>query len=169
MRVLALALLVPLQAFAQSPPPDDYTLLGVGVRSRPAYDGSASQTADLIPVVRYYGKPLFARTTQGILEGGARAEVAPGLALGAQIAYEAGRKKSESGFLRERNVPDIAPGASVGVHAEWDTKLGPAPPRAPAHAPPAVARRRAQPPDRKSTHLNSRHQILSSPVLFLQK
>jgi len=127
MRVLALALLVPLQAFAQSPPPDDYTLLGVGVRSRPAYDGSASQTVDLIPVVRYYGKPLFARTTQGILEGGARTEVAPGLALGAQIAYEAGRKKSESGFLRDRNVPDIAPGASVGVHAEWDTKLGPAP------------------------------------------
>src|SRR5258708_20480502 len=105
MRVLALALLVPLQAFAQSPPPDDYTLLGVGVRSRPAYDGSASQTADLIPVVRYYAKPLFARTTQGILEGGARPEGPPALALAAHIAYKAGPKKSATGVLREPNVP----------------------------------------------------------------
>jgi outer membrane scaffolding protein for murein synthesis (MipA/OmpV family) len=127
MRLLALALLVPLQLFAQTAPPEDYTLIGAGVRTRPAYDGSASQTVDLIPVLRYYGKTLFARTTQGILEGGARTEVAPGLALGAQLAYEAGRKRSESDFLRDNNVPDIDPGASLGVHVEWDTKLGPAP------------------------------------------
>src|SRR6266850_1484085 len=126
-RLSILALLAPLAAIAQTAPPEDYTLIGAGVRTRPAYDGSASQTVDVIPVVRYYGKPLFARTTQGILEGGVRTEVAPGLALGAQLAYEAGRKKSESGFLRERDVADIDPGASVGVHAEWDTKLGPAP------------------------------------------
>ena len=127
MRPLALALLLPLQVFAQTPPPEDYTLLGAGVRTRPAYDGSASQTVDVIPVVRYYGKPLFARTTQGILEGGARTELAPGLALGAQLAYEAGRKRSESDFLRNNNVADIDPGASVGVHAEWDVKVGPVP------------------------------------------
>jgi outer membrane scaffolding protein for murein synthesis (MipA/OmpV family) len=132
MKFLALAIVVtmqlfPLQVFAQTPPPEDYTLIGAGVRTRPAYDGSGSQTTDLIPVLRYYGKPLFARTTQGILEGGARTEIAPGLALGAQLAYEAGRKKSESGFLRERDVPDIDPGASVGAHLEWDTKAGPAP------------------------------------------
>ncbi len=116
MRFPALALLVtmqlsPLQVFAQDAPPEDDTLLGAGVRTRPAYDGSASQVTDLIPVVRYYGKPLFARTTQGILEGGARTEVAPGLALGAQLANEAGRKRSESDLLRDRNVPDIVPGA----------------------------------------------------------
>jgi len=127
MRLLALALLVPLQAFAQSPPPEDYTLLGAGVRSRPAYDGSASRTVDLIPVVRYYGKTLFARTTQGILEGGARAELAPGLAIGAQLAYEAGRKKSEASFLRDNDVPDVGASASVGAHVEWDTTVGPAP------------------------------------------
>ena len=127
MRFLALAFLLPLQVFAQTAPPEDYTLLGAGVRTRPAYDGSASQAVDLIPVVRYYGKPLFARTTQGILEGGVRAELAPGLALGAQLAYEAGRKRSEADFLRNNNVPDIDPGASVGVHAEWDVKLGPVP------------------------------------------
>ena len=127
MKRLLLALLVPLPVLAQTTPPEDYTLIGAGVRTRPAYDGSSSQTTDVIPVLRYYGKPLFARTTQGMLEGGVRTEVSPGLALGAQLAYEAGRKGSEAGFLRDRNVPDIDWGASAGLHAEWDPKLGPAP------------------------------------------
>ena len=118
MRILLCVLLLPLAALAQSAP-DDYTLIGAAVRSRPEYDGSNSQTVDLIPVLRYYGKPWFARTTQGILEGGARATLAPGLAIGAQLAYEAGRKAS--------GVPELDPGASFGVHLEWDTKLGPAP------------------------------------------
>ena len=125
-RALAFVLGVPLAALAQSLP-QDTVLLGAGVRSRPAYDGSASQRGDLIPVVRYYGKPWFARTTQGLLEGGARIELAPGLNLGAQIVYEAGRIASESDFLRSHNVADINPGASFGLHVEWDGKLGPAP------------------------------------------
>ncbi len=102
--------LTPLAALAQTPLPD-YRWLGAGARTRPAYDGSASQVTDLIPSVRYYGKPWFARTTQGILEGGARIEVTPGLHLGAQLAYE----------------PDIKAGASAGVHAEWDQRIGPMP------------------------------------------
>ena len=127
MKRLLLALLLPLPVLAQTAPPEDYTLIGVGVRTRPAYDGSSSQTTDVIPVLRYYGKPLFARTTQGILEGGIRTEVSPGLAVGAQLAYEAGRERSESNFLSNNNVPDIDWSASAGIHAEWDTKLGPAP------------------------------------------
>ena len=124
--VLALLAAVPLSAFAQSPTPDP-TLIGAGVRTRPAYDGSAAQRTDLIPTVRYYGGPWFARTTQGILEGGARMEVSRGLHVGAQLAYEGGRLASESDLLKNNNVPDIKPGASVGLHIEWDQKLGPAP------------------------------------------
>src|SRR5213083_807172 len=124
--VLALLPIVPLAARAQSAPPD-YAYVGAGVRTRPAYDGSAAQRTDLIPTVRYYGKPWFARTTQGILEGGARTELARGLNVGAQLAYEGGRLASESDFLRSNNVPDINPGASVGLHVEWDQKLGPVP------------------------------------------
>ena len=90
------------------------TLLGAGVRSRPDYDGASSRTLDLIPVVRYYGKPWFARTTQGILEGGIRAALAQGLEVGMQLAYEQGPL-------------DKDPGASLGVHLEWDGRLGPAP------------------------------------------
>jgi outer membrane scaffolding protein for murein synthesis (MipA/OmpV family) len=123
---LALLLIVPLAALAQSALPE-YAWIGAGVRTRPAYDGSAAQRTDLIPTVRYYGKPWFARTTQGILEGGARMELAQGLNIGAQLAYEGGRLASESDFLRSKNVPDINPGASVGLHLEWDRKLGPVP------------------------------------------
>ena len=116
-------LIVPIAAFAQNAPPD-YAWIGAGVRTRPAYDGSAAQRTDLIPTVRYYGRPWFVRTTQGIFEGGARTEVARGLNIGAQLAYEGGRLASESDFLRNNNVPDINPGASVGLHVDWDQKLG---------------------------------------------
>jgi MipA family protein len=125
-KFLLLASLAPLAAQAQMQAPD-YNWLGAGVRTRPAYDGSAAHETELIPSVRYFGKPWFARTTQGILEGGARLAITPDLHLGAQIAYEAGRKSGEAEFLASRNVPDIDPGASAGVHAEWDSRLGPAP------------------------------------------
>jgi len=123
---LALLLIAPLAALAQSTLPE-YAWIGAGVRTRPAYDGSAAQRTDLIPTVRYYGHPWFVRTTQGILEGGARTELARGLNVGAQLAYEGGRLANESDFLRSNKVPDIDPGASVGLHVEWDQKLGPVP------------------------------------------
>jgi outer membrane scaffolding protein for murein synthesis (MipA/OmpV family) len=89
-------------------------LLGAGARNRPVFDGSADQTTDLIPVLRYYGKPWFARTTQGVLEGGARFALKPGLDGGVQLAYEQGPRDGD-------------PGASLGLHMELDTKIGPAP------------------------------------------
>jgi len=103
-----LLLLVPFQAF-----PDEI-LLGAGVRNRPVFDGSGDQTTDLVPVVRYYGRPWFARTTQGILEGGARFALKPGLDGGVQLAYEQGPRDGD-------------PGASIGVQLEYNTALGPAP------------------------------------------
>jgi outer membrane scaffolding protein for murein synthesis (MipA/OmpV family) len=120
MRPLALAalLLVPAAALAAEPPPQEDlgTLLGLGVRSRPDYDGASKQELEPIPVIRYYGRTLFARTTQGILEGGVRKEFLTGLAAGVQLAYEGGNDRT-----------DVDPGASIGAHLEWDTKVGPAP------------------------------------------
>lgn len=121
-----LLLIAPLAALAQIAP-EDYTLVGVAVRSRPAYDGSDSQRADLIPVLRYFGKPWFARTTQGVLEGGARWALAPSVDAGVQLVYEEGRKTSESELLRSLGLPDVDPGVSVGAHVEWDFNIGPAP------------------------------------------
>ena len=107
---LLLALALPLAAAAQ----DDDTLFGAGVRTRPKFDGSSERTVDLIPVVRYYGRPWFARTTQGLLEGGARWNLRPGLDTGVQLAYEQGPL-------------DHDPDASIGVHLEADGTIGPAP------------------------------------------
>lgn len=92
------------------------TLLGAGVRLRPEYDGASKQELQPIPIVRYYGRTLFARTTQGILEGGARLELGSGLVAGAQVAYEEGNDRT-----------GLDPGASYGLHMELDTKLGPVP------------------------------------------
>jgi len=118
-RWIAVLVLLPAVALAQqdSPPQDDLgTLLGIGVRSRPDYDGASKQEVEPIPVIRYYGQTLFARTTQGILEGGARREFLPGFAAGVQLAYEDGNDRT-----------DLDAGASFGLHAELDTKIGPAP------------------------------------------
>lgn len=110
--LVSFLLLLPALACAQ----DDFTLLGLGVRSLPEYDGSSNQELELIPVVRYYGRTLFARTTQGTLEGGARWALTPGLHAGVQLSYVGGNDRT-----------DVDPGAALGVHAEWDTKVGPAP------------------------------------------
>jgi MipA family protein len=112
-KLLAALLCLPGLALAQE---DLGTLLGAGIRSRPEYDGASKQELEPIPLVRYYGPMLFARTTQGILEGGARGELARGLAVGAQLAYEGGNDRT-----------DVDWGASYGLHIEWDTRVGPAP------------------------------------------
>src|SRR5512134_611589 len=111
-RFLVVLLFLPAAALAS----DLGTLLGAGVRLRPEYDGASKDELQPIPVVRYYGRTLFARTTQGILEGGARAELVKGLFAGVQLAFEEGNDRT-----------DLDPGASYGVHLEWDTSVGPAP------------------------------------------
>jgi outer membrane protein len=124
MRFLWVLLLAPISAFAQFIP-EDYTLVGLAVRTRPAYDGSETQRTDVIPVLRYYGQPWFARTTQGVLEGGARWYIVRDqLYFGVQLAYEEGRKTSESDLLESLGLPDLHSGASVGAHVEWDSKIG---------------------------------------------
>ena len=56
-----------------------------------------------------------------------RIELVPGLHAGAQVAYEPGRERRESDFLKDHRVPDVDRGASVGVHLEWDHQFGPVP------------------------------------------
>jgi outer membrane scaffolding protein for murein synthesis (MipA/OmpV family) len=117
-------LILPLGARAEL---SDESLIGPGLRSRPAYDGSNAQRWELVPVIRRLGQPLFIRSTQGVMEAGLRVELAPGLHLGAQLAYESGRRSGESEFLRGHHVADIQAGASVGVQMEFDHRFGPVP------------------------------------------
>lgn len=104
---LAVGLILSLGAQAQD------TLLGAGVRSRPDYDGSREQQTDFVPVIRYYGRPWFARTTQGVLEAGLRAELDKEFWAGAQLAYEP-----------EFDPAGEGAGLSAGLHLEWDRQLG---------------------------------------------
>lgn len=122
--IFSFGLIVPLTALAEL---SNDSLLGPGLRSRPAYLGSASQRLELVPVIRYFGQPWFARSTQGVLEAGVRMEFVPGLHAGAQLAYESGRQTSESDFLKDHHVADIDREVSVGLHVEWDHKFGPMP------------------------------------------
>jgi outer membrane protein len=113
------------QASDQAPMPS--TIIGGGIWARPAYVGSDERVLAAIPALRYYGTPWFARTTQGMLEGGTRAELLDGLVVGTQLAYEGGRDSKESDFLKLHQVANLAASVSYGVHAEWDAKLGRAP------------------------------------------
>lgn len=97
------------------------------MRTSPAYDGSASQRVTLVPAIRYFGTGWFARSTQGVLEGGLRFEIEPGLHAGAQLVYEPGRETAESDFLRRHNLSRVDRGASWGGHVEWDHYFGPMP------------------------------------------
>jgi len=120
----SLLLITPAAALAEL---SNDSMIGPGLRWRPAYDGSAVQRTELVPVIRYFGEHWFVRSTQGLLEGGLRAELAPGLHAGAQLAYEPGRVTSESAFLESHGIEDVKRGASVGLHVEWDHKFGPVP------------------------------------------
>ncbi|MEK6209481.1 MAG: MipA/OmpV family protein [Pseudomonadota bacterium] len=110
-------------AFAQDAGKGD-AYVGLGARVRPAYEGADSRRGDAIPYLRLYGEHLFARTTQGILEGGVRSKPAGGVVFGAQLTYEEGRVTDESAFLKAHDFEDIDASASVGVHAEADWKIG---------------------------------------------
>ncbi len=103
------------------------SMLGPGLRSRPAYDGSDSRRTELVPVVRHFGDHWFIRSTQGVFEGGPRAEIAPGLHAALQLAYEPGRLQRESAFLAQHGVADLRAGASLGVQVEWDHLFDPVP------------------------------------------
>jgi outer membrane scaffolding protein for murein synthesis (MipA/OmpV family) len=121
---LACAAILPFAARAEL---TNDPLIGPGLRWRPAYDGSSTQHTEFVPVIRYLGPLAFVRSTQGVLEGGLRTEIIPGLHAGAQIAYEPGRRVGESSFLQSRHLPGIKRGASIGLHAEWDHTFGPVP------------------------------------------
>lgn len=126
MTILAgMAAWLAMQVHAQTAGDEDY--VGIGARLRPAYDGADSNRGDAIPYLRIYGEHLFARTTQGILEGGWRTRPFGGVVFGAQLAYEEGRVTGDSAFLQEHNFDDLDPGVSLGLHAEGDWKIGPMP------------------------------------------
>jgi outer membrane scaffolding protein for murein synthesis (MipA/OmpV family) len=120
----SLAAILPLAASAEL---SNDSMIGPGLRNRPAYDGAQSQGLELVPVIRHFGGLWFVRSTQGVLETGMRTELLPGLHAGAQLSYEPGRKASESEFLQNHQIANTSSGGSIGLHMEWDHVIGPVP------------------------------------------
>ena len=114
-----------MHALAQAAGPENH--LGLGLRVRPAYEGAHSRRTDPIAYVRVYGEHLFARTTQGLLEGGWRTHPHGAWTFGAQAVYEEGRISDESAFLKDHRFENLDAGASLGLHAESDWNIGPMP------------------------------------------
>lgn len=106
---------------------EDPAYIGIGARLRPAYDGADSNRVDAVPYVRLFGEHFFARTTQGILEGGWRTQPFGNVTFGAQLSYEEGRNADESSFLTQHHFQDIDPSVAFGVFAQGDWKLGAVP------------------------------------------
>ena len=125
--LLFFCLAAPLSCDALAQRSNDEKYVGVGARVRPAYEGADSSRVDVIPYLRAYGEHFFARTTQGVLEGGWRSRPFGAWVFGAQIAYEEGRISDESAFLEEHHFADLDPSASLGLHAEGDWTIGPMP------------------------------------------
>lgn len=125
--IILFLVLLPIAALAQTSSAPEPTLIGAGIHWGPIYDGSKSDRFTPIPIVRFDGDPWFVRTTYGAFEAGARAVFAPGLTGSAQLAYEGGRRQSDSDLLRTLNAPDISASASAGVQGEWQTQFGPLP------------------------------------------
>lgn len=127
-RLLSILILATLLSVASAEDkPADYILLGAGAWSRPVYEGSNTNHTVAIPVIRYYGKPWIARTTFGMLEGGARVELLSGFTVGAQLAYEGGRDSAESAYLTNHAISTIPISLSWGIHAELEKNIGPMP------------------------------------------
>lgn len=102
-------------------------LLGLALQSEASYLGAAKEEISVIPLVNWQTGHFFARSSKGIGEAGAHWQLDNGFSLGSQVALELGRDSQDSALLQQLKMPDIAHGASLGVHLEYDTAIGPAP------------------------------------------
>src|SRR6267378_241984 len=111
-----------LPAAAQTAAPPEYpNQIGPAVRSRPAYDGSKSQRADVVPILDYDNSLLFARTVQGVLEGGAHAALGSGFTLGAQPVLLLARVRQQ---VRSDRGAQADLRATVGVYRNGPFQAG---------------------------------------------
>lgn len=123
---LLVALAQPLTALALAAEEQPH-LLGLALQSDAAYLGAEKQETFVIPLINWQTGKLFARSSKGIGEAGIHWQLDNGFSLGSQVALELGRDSRDSALLQQLKMPDIADGASLGVHLEYTTMIGPAP------------------------------------------
>lgn len=103
------------------------TFLGGELEVRPAYDGSRSEHVEFIPLLMFEKGPWFARTTEGILEGGAQMRLLDDFNIGLQAGYEEGRHRGDARFLKKHDVPNLDPSLSLGGFIQYQKNIGPVP------------------------------------------
>lgn len=122
----AAILVMPGKALAQSSPePEQF--IGMGLKREPAYDGARGSDWQVVPIVRYEGRHLFARTSQGFPEAGAFVQPFAGVRLGASLSLADGRKVSDAGLPGVRGIEDQGQTTSLGPFIELRTQAGPVP------------------------------------------
>lgn len=94
--------------------------IGAGITVRPNYDGGDSTVLAPVPLFGLRLGPAFARVDRGIPEAGLRYELARGLAVGALVAYEAGRDVDAGDFPRNRGITSFGASAAYGVFLQSD-------------------------------------------------
>ncbi len=112
-------------AFAQSTPRSNF--VGPAVRTQPEYEGASGTTEVPVLLLNFERGPLFAGTSRSLAEVGVRLKVHRSMNIGAQIAFERGRARKDSAFLRRHALANIDHGASIGPFAEASYKIGPLP------------------------------------------
>lgn len=121
--LLIILLITSYQNFAYSADKSSPTLLGASVQLRPEYDGSRSTEMTVIPVLSYAKDIWFVRTTEGILEAGAKSALIGHLDYGIQAAYQEGRDSRSADFLKLHHVANIDPSVSLGGFLQYQNSI----------------------------------------------
>jgi MipA family protein len=100
---------------------------GPGVRIQPEYEGAAGTTSLPVLLLNFERGLFFAGTSRSMAEAGVRVRLRRSLAVGGQIAFERGRARKDSAFLRRHALADIDDGASIGPFVEATYNIGPVP------------------------------------------
>ena len=119
-------LAMPGAALARSSPETE-TFIGLGLKREPAYDGARGGAWQAVPIVRYEGRHVFARTSQGFPEAGAFIQPLSSVRLGVSLSLTDGRKVSDAGLPRVRGIEDLGQTTSLGPFFELRTQAGPVP------------------------------------------
>lgn len=100
---------------------------GLAIQHDADYLGAPDSKYLPIPLFSWEQDSFFLRSSKGIEEAGIHWQFDNGFTLGSQLAVELGRDSKDSELLKQLKMPDIPYGASLGVHLEHSTHIGPAP------------------------------------------
>jgi outer membrane protein len=113
-------------AFTQTPLPRN-NFVGPAMRIQPEYEGAHGSSTLPVLLLNFERGLLFAGTSRSLAEAGVRLRIHRSMSIGAQLAFERGRSRKDSAFLRRHALSNIDHGTSIGPFAEASYSIGPVP------------------------------------------